>query len=284
MKFSERLGKRSAKTNIQVDSMDVELRNGLWNIITMYIVRPMEKDQWLSYSQYSSLIESIWFFFFKEPTDEIPLSTERVSNALRERFFNWDYLDVYDFIDFLATASGPFKNDELIDGVNFILKRELSGYRFVQRQLAPITNEEEIREIDEALSATARKKLKGVNIHLAEGLKKISDKKAPDYRNSIKESISAVEALCQIITGDKTAELGKALKTLKEKIAIHGALEQGFIKLYGYTSDSDGIRHAMLEESFLDQEDALFMLVSCSAFINYLLIKCRKAGLNIDKD
>lgn len=103
----------------------------------------------------------------------------------------------------------------------------------------------------------------------------------PDYRNSIKESISAVESLAQIISGDKKAELGKALKIIKDKIGLHTALEQGFSKLYGYTSDSDGIRHSLSEESTLDLEDAIYMLTSCSAFINYLIIKSDKSGIKL---
>jgi len=113
-------------------------------------------------------------------------------------------------------------------------------------------------------------------------LNKLSDKKNPDYRNSIKESISAVESICQQITQDPKAELGKALKTIKTKLSIHGALEQGFIKIYGYTSDGDGIRHALMDEPNLDQEDALYMLITCSSFVNYLIIKANKIGLEIN--
>ena len=40
--------------------------------------------------------------------------------------------------------------------------------------------------------------------------------------------------------------------------------------LYGYTSDADGIRHAMLDEPSLSFTDAKFMLVVCTAFVNYL--------------
>jgi len=44
--------------------------------------------------------------------------------------------------------------------------------------------------------------------------------------------------------------------------------------LYGYTSDSGGIRHALSDEDVTPTfEDAKFMLVSCSAFINYLKAK-----------
>ena len=92
-------------------------------------------------------------------------------------------------------------------------------------------------------------------------MSKLSNRKQPDYRNSIKESISAVESISKVISGDPKAELGKALKIIKTKIGLHTALEQGFLKIYGYTSDADGIRHALMEQSSCDFEDAKYMLV-----------------------
>ena len=42
--------------------------------------------------------------------------------------------------------------------------------------------------------------------------------------------------------------------------------------LFGYTSDEGGIRHAEgLFVSEVSFEEAKFMLVSCSAFVNYLI-------------
>ena len=101
----------------------------------------------------------------------------------------------------------------------------------------------------------------------------LSDKTKPDYRNSIKESISAVESVSCAITGSKSGMLSDAFKKLEKTHSLHGALKEGFIKLYGYTSDGDGIRHAMLKESKLTQADAIYFLVSCSAFVNYLKSK-----------
>jgi hypothetical protein len=282
MRFSERIGKRQPKIEIQLDSMDEDLQNGLWNVLNIYIFDPMQASDGLSYSPFRGVIESIWFNFFKEPLDQLPYGTSRVVSFLRERFFSWDYLEVYDFIDFVANLDHPpFDKEHFIEMFNFILKRELSGYRFVSGQLAPITNPVEIAEVEKAIANSLTANQKGVNIHLQAALDMLADKKSPDYRNSIKESISAVESICQVMTADPKAELGKALKVLKQKVQIHGALEQGFSKMYGYTSDSDGIRHAMLDESQLDQEDALFMLVACSAFINYLTVKATKTGATL---
>jgi hypothetical protein len=111
-----------------------------------------------------------------------------------------------------------------------------------------------------------------------------ADRKSPDYRNSIKESISAVEAICSlVVAGSSSATLGQALKELEKKksVDMDPALKGTFEKLYGYTSDAEGILHAFLKESNLDFEDAKFMLVSCSAFIYCLIVKSAKAGIKL---
>ena len=101
----------------------------------------------------------------------------------------------------------------------------------------------------------------------------MSDRTNPNYRNSIKESISAVEALCKTVSGKEKAHLGEAIAFLEKKGSIHPALKRAFTSLYGYTSDADGIRHALMEESNLTGADARFMLISCSAFINYVIAR-----------
>ncbi|MCZ7542089.1 MAG: hypothetical protein M5R40_00440 [Anaerolineae bacterium] len=105
----------------------------------------------------------------------------------------------------------------------------------------------------------------------------LADRENPDYRNSIKEAISAVEATAKIITGDKKATLRQALK----RLGLHPALESGLSSIYGYTSDADGIRHALTDEPNVTHDDAKFMLVSCSAFVNYLIARANKAGIQL---
>ena len=59
---------------------------------------------------------------------------------------------------------------------------------------------------------------------------------------------------------------------LEKKRGLKGPLKVAFEKLYSYTNDKGGVRHAdglfVSEVSF---EEAKFMLVSCSAFVNYLI-------------
>jgi len=77
--------------------------------------------------------------------------------------------------------------------------------------------------------------------------------------------------MCRIATGNHKATLGDALKRLADAgINIHPAFNKSLSQMYGYTNDESGIRHSLLEESRLDYEDAKFMLVVCSAFVNFL--------------
>jgi hypothetical protein len=103
----------------------------------------------------------------------------------------------------------------------------------------------------------------------------LSSKVNPDYRNSIKESISAVEAMARVVTGDQKATLGDALKTLETRGALHPAMKEAFSKMYGYTSNAEGIRHALVSESNVTQADARYFLVVCSAFVNLLKAQVR---------
>ncbi len=283
MRFSERVGKKPKKVDIQVESIDDDLRNSLWNIISVFFIEPLNRYGWVSESPFKTFFDTLWFSHFVEPIDKIPLSTESLTQELRRRYYEWDYLNVYDLINFIAQQEHTsFNKEEFIESCNVVLKKELSGYRFIQDSLTPIINDQEILEVEKAISDSIDNNLTGVRMHLTDALHKLSDRKKPDFRNSIKESISAVESLCQKITCDNSAELSKALKKIGDKIAIHSALQQGFIKIYGWTSDGDGIRHAMMDEPNLDQEDALYMLVSCSSFINYLIRKSQKADISLN--
>jgi uncharacterized protein with PIN domain len=187
---------------------------------------------------------------------------------------------VYDLLDCLAEHMQEDKKAAFIGICNTVMEREMSGYRFVGGIITRLTDEAEISAVEAALAddtpcAVVRK-------HIRTALEMLSDRQNPNYRNSIKESISAVEAVAWAITGTKSASLDKALKTIEQKttLELHPALKEGYEKIYAYTSDA-GIRHAMMDDPNLAVEDARYMLVSCSAFVNYLVAKAEKAGITL---
>lgn len=159
------------------------------------------------------------------------------------------------------------------------LKDENQPFQLYKNRVVPLMSDLELSELNAALKTP----YDSVDRHIAKALRFFSDRKNPDYENSIKESISAVEAMCCTIAGMKgKVTLGQILDKLKDNgIEIHGAMRTGFEKLYGYTSNSDGIRHGGIDFTNAPEEDARFMLVSCAAFVNYLVAKKSKLKTTI---
>jgi hypothetical protein len=270
--FSERYGYKSTEKVLQREMVDESLRMGIWNSLNVTLW-----DRWsfpsvgYGYSeasaQVNNLVLNLWVDFFKADLDDLPEFKSRYAHKksgyhlIKERFRGLPWNEVYDFLDFLL-------GDELVDQdvirrLNFVLEREGAVYRIVGRKIAEMTDENEIKAIEDALADPEA----AVRTHIEAALGMMTDREKPDFRNSIKESISAVEAACRIVTGSATATLGQALKNIPE---LHPCIQKAFSSLYGFTNDAPGIRHSLLDEPTLNYSDAKFMLSSCSAFVSYL--------------
>lgn len=142
------------------------------------------------------------------------------------------------------------------------------GYRIINNHVSPITNAGEIEEIERATNEASD----NVKEHFNRALQYLSDKANPDYRNSVKESLSAVEAFCYKYT-DKNI-LTNSLNVLDKKGILHPMLKDLFSTFYSYASAKNtGSRHgwADYENSFAPTYyEAKYIFVSCASFINYL--------------
>jgi AbiJ N-terminal domain 4 len=262
--FSQRKDLKPVPT-IQVDSMNDDLRNSLWNTLSKTIWTTSgflsDRTPTLNIYKFSAIL---WEYYFKKPLDTLTGAGSARLRMIRDYFFSCEWNEVYEFLEFLVSIHNT---PNLIKALNNVLERELAGYKFVAGHLTDVTNHEEIAMIEEALKDS---RFVGVAAHIERSLELYADRKNPDYRNSIKESISAVESMSRVVSGNSNATLGDALKTIEKNGQLHKALKEGFLKLYGYTSDAQGIRHAMLDEPNLTAADARYFLVSCSSFVNYL--------------
>lgn len=261
------MGLRQAKTAIQSESMDDDLRAGLWNVFSPIFVEPLGSGGYYdSRIQAQDRMKVIWDEFFRLPADVAPGTTAAGTSALRPLFLQEHYIEVYDLVDFTVQRFG--RHYALEKSYNKVLEREVSGFRFVSAMLVPISNEHELDAIESGLAVGGR--LVGASNHLQAALRLLSDRDAPDYRNSVKESISAVESAARAISGKPKATLGDLLPALESKGYLHGAQREAFSRLYGYTSDAGGIRHAMTDEPSVTFADAKYMLAVCAAFVAYL--------------
>ena len=264
--FSDRNGIRPVNQNMQLSDLDYNTRVSLSNRINYYLTEKITQDSsqqffvkhllsdcfhfqvdYKSYYDFRSIIEEyIEKPIMEEPFDVVFTLIEFIIQSLKYLFYNYN------------------ESFEVI--INTAFTNEYVGYRIVNHIIVPITDSGEISSINEAIDSD-----KEVSVHLEKALSLLSDRNNPDYENSIKESISAVEAMCNLFANTNNATLSKVLEIIKKKKSIHPALLQAFEKLYGYTCDAKGVRHSGdLGGSNSTFEEAQFMLVACSAFVNYL--------------
>lgn len=299
--FSKGRGYARARDKVQRDSLDRETRTGLWNVLVTLSWYPCDQTyyEWHSQSRLftgffgspvthwlykrpwdesgptlGELCMRLWAGLWKQPLDTMP-EWPQMYAEIRKKFFDGEWYEVFDLLEFIAALLPPERATALVLACNRVLEEEQSAYRFVGLQAAPLTSEEEIAEVEEAIGGP----LEMVRDHLQAALRLLSDRTQPDYRNSMKESISAVEALARALSAKPNATFAEALKAAGQEVGLHPALVDAFVKIYGYACDAGGIRHAVkAPEDRPSAEDARWMLVTCSAFVNLLIVKAAKAG------
>lgn len=271
--FSDRNGIKPENTDMQYKDFDNRTRIAFYNFVDLVVKQVMDinefHDDWsriklcILRDVYVQEVDYSCFNHGKEYKDKYIL------DIFKETLMNDSYDAVLTLLEyFVAKVEDSAKNQKISDYFNKVLKKEYVGYRYVNSQIIPITSDEELAEIKEAMNSP----FDTVNESFYKASSFLSDRHNPDYENSIKESITAVEKMCSIILG-KNSTLGDALKQLEHNgVKIHPCLKSAFEKLYGYTSDASGIRHCgQLDGSKSTFEEARFMFVSCSAFVNYLI-------------
>lgn len=251
-------------------STSIQLRERIWNV---FYKEEYDYYDTLEYTSYTTGIEDMMLEMgikYEFPANKIykNQNAEKLHKHVVQCEGMW--YRIYDFIEKYLRVTDSEKTQRLTIEFNRILEEEVAPYRILNGLVVPIIGKSELNSISETIDL----EYESVSKHMTKALELYSDRKKPDYENSVKESISSVESMCSIITGlsGGAATLGNTLKKLKENgVNIHPALENAFKQLYGYTSDSGGIRHGSIEFVNVASEDAKYMLPNISALMNTLM-------------
>jgi len=266
--FADRMGISKESTEIQLNELDDRTRTALINLISWLwgsiriSLTPNQVNQILIGILSDVYIQQVNYSGFYDH--------EYVFRILFDTIENDEHDSVLTVVEYIARQFKKVSNSQgkrVFDYFNGVFEKEFVGYRFVNGMITPISDSIEMEALNEAIYSSDD----SVRNHLTKAMEMLSDRTNPDYENSIKESISAVECICSQIIG-KATSLGDALGKLeKAGVVIHTSLKSAFDKLYGYTSDSAGVRHSgKIGGPKSTFSEAKFMLVSCCAFVNYL--------------
>ena len=265
--FSERYGYKPDRSRLhQLGGMDVRLRNAIWNLLLerFFLIE--------SKSEIYELVRSVWTEVVGGRSDALPskhdlwgdVTSGPAVDFLRTWFLEASWNEVYDVLEHLLRKHPVEQNTS---DANAMLSREGSAYRFSGSGIVPITSEEELDAIESA--AQLPDPFHGASQHVAQAVALLSNRTAPDFRNAIKESISAVESAVRVAVGDEGVDIDKGL----EKLALHNQLGQAWKNMFNWTSDEDGVRHGTKGTPQVGLSEARYMVVACSAFVNYLAVK-----------
>lgn len=274
--FGERNGYVKVEDVIVRETVTRRFLNGIVNIYFDLENKIRDNHRAPYYYLFTGMDEYIYKEYFKRNMR----SYEWGKNSTIYYFLEFEepkWYELFGFLEcscyYLRTHDASGYADYMIDEINQLFERDNYSYRMNKEtgDIIEVTSDSEIESINEALNHP----VDSVRTHLETAMKLLSAaQKVPDYRNSVKESISAVEACCRNITGETT--LDKAIAKLEGKgVVINSEMKKGFSRLYYYTNDeATGIRHALMDDvNAPTSDEAIYMLVVCSAFINYLTKK-----------
>ena len=233
-------------------------------------------------NEYADIIQDIFINFYEGNYRKFSRTKSFVKDFLDEFVDKCNFFRLFDLLEQLIkdlkqlnTDNIGYKkrNEHFEFKLKTIVKKHHLAYIIYDGKIKPISNEFEGKTYVAALDETKDTGQLGAHSHLIKAGEQINHEK---WADSVRESISAVEAVCRQIVGEN-ATLGSALKEIEKNYPLHPAFKKALSELYGFTSDENGIRHSLLDKSSaaVDEADALFMLGACASFVSYLLSRTR---------
>jgi hypothetical protein len=273
--FAQAEGAAPLPTQLKRTEISSELRAVLWNYIYRELEETADTATWTYVGEpWRTILRDVHVYLFHQPADEFDANFKQATGAVKRVFMAGDYVLIYGWLQHVLRLRALPDFEKRIDKILVYCR---SPYRMVAPDvIAPVGSDLEAKTVAKALADLNSASLAGGREHLKAAASELS---AGHFADSVRESISAVESVVRVLEPD--GDFSKALAKLETKTNIHGALKKGFLSIYGFTSDEQGVRHALLDKDApnVDEADALFMIGACSAFVSYLINKARAVGL-----
>jgi hypothetical protein len=254
-----------------------QLSAALWVVVYGYINKTLNHNGFENElgRDWSIIMYDHHVYHKHRPADEFSSVARLIIPKIKRVVLSEDYITVLGFLQFILRH--PSCQPSFVDNIDRALRIGHAGYRIIERNtIIPIASETESQTLEAAFADLAAAEFHGARAHLRDAAVALT---AGEFTSSVRESIHAVESVARTI--GQANSLSHALGQLEKSAAIHGALKSGFLAIYGYTSDEQGIRHPLIDgpSANVDETDALFMIGACASFVSYLIGKARSAGL-----
>ena len=288
LSFSQAQGYAELPRPLNLGELSNAARNLLWSVLYSHVEKSKRHVSWMvGPGPHPPYVDKPWGEIFSHlhvnlhhsPLDEFSKEFHPLVDKYKSAFMQpgKPLNEVFDVLQEMMRH--PLCTQEFIQDVSKALKTGQLAY--IVNKTAPITilpaaTPEEGRTLANALDGLDEAGLAGAATHLRSASGCITK---ADWPGAVRESIHAVESVARRFE-PSAKTLGPALAKLEKKSPLHPAMKSAFSKLYGYTSDEQGIRHSLLDkpEADVGQDEAVFMLGACAAFSSYLVRKHEALG------
>lgn len=293
--FSERYGYEPLPQPMRLGEISDDLRREIWNKTRELFQsrsRPEMSSSWGStyfVESETGFIERVLGKFLKKPEDEIDTSYTGALAHFKTLILKSPFNVVLDLIEEIANHKPMYAHRwELFARIiRFLFDKHAAAYWLDESRrpyhFFPRSSREQGEATQQSIQTIREADMKGASTHLRQAVEQINVRQ---FAKSIADSIHAVESVARQIDPESQT-LRPALNSLKKAGLIkHPALKEAFSKLYGYTSDEQGIRHALLNQDSADVgvDEAIFMFGACASFAAYLVNKHRQMQGQEDRD
>ncbi len=271
--FSQAQGYEELPTPLRLEELPSSARIHIWNVFYSSIKSSSRLDFF-----HTPIIGGVWGvilrdkyqFFDNLPMDEWSEGLQDHAQALRNSIERLPFNRVFDLIQFVIRH--PKCPHEFIGELEAAFAFSRLAYAIDVANpptIIPAVTDAEGKAVIDSIRTLDEAGLGGSASHLRSAVECIRLK---DWAGSIRESIHAVESVARQLDSKASGTLGPALESLEKRQTLHPALKDAFSKLYGYTSNEQGIRHALLDQSNANvgMDEAVFMLGACASFASYL--------------
>ena len=282
--FSQRHGYEALPQPMRLEEISDALRREIWNAVRTLLLsyrKGFSVDSYYFHANGQKFIERAFGKFQKRSEDEVSTIYGRVMNICKNVVTTHQFNLVLDFLEIMIDeqkGSREFGDriKELFESHGAAYRLEISAF---DCQFIPCASKEQGDAVQQAFETLREGGMEGATTHLRDAAGHIN---AGQFADSISDSIHAVESAARVLDPKASKTLTPALNSLeKAGVLKHRALKEAFAKLYGYTSDEQGIRHALLDQNAADVglEEALFMFGACASFAAYLTEKHRQVKI-----
>ena len=265
--FSQAQGYEKVPGPLALGQLSDDARRELWNLVfdSVEIQYPANMSR-----PWDSIFKTMHRDFLKQPLDTYSRHSNTLGRYKDRILTNLEFNRVFDLLQMIMRH--PLCPPDFTAEVAEVFQRCRLAYVVDTNRPAtilPATTKQEGETISEAIQEFGAAGLKGTQAHLRKAAERINQ---GDWGASVQESIHAVESVARQLDSAASKTLGPALASLEKSGHLHPALKDAFSKLYGYTSDEEGIRHSLLDrpESPAGRDEAVFMLGACASFASYL--------------